>query len=844
MVNSMNVGDYVSNPKASHYGIGKVVSNDGRYLSVYFESLDEEKDYAVDDHPLKKKNISIQGETKSTHDVSTLKNDIPSKPNKLTERIKRDKINASLAPVAAKSELHRKGVRAENVDFPSGHTDAAEKRQQGINDEVKSLSVIMEYPFHAMMEVLIVSSDRRKEIKKEQLVYANEHISCNIAHLGDRKINILAWTHPIIQLALSGYLKEENDIRARGYTLKSVTPLARAKFSQVKPEISGLYEPGGSIRSELSKKKRTGLKAVKLDMNRDQVDAFLSKMNGMMLVSGAPGSGKTTVAMQRIRFLYDQQEVRQDELKNVSYTPELTKIFLANQNLIDYSKKMLEKELYISSSVVELVSDFIGRYLANIWIYKHRAKVRRKKLSFYDSRGRQAFFGLCNVTQLKNCWNSFENQISKRLALANDAPWLKEVSWFSFKNRKLSKKGNELSKALQAYSKKDAAYSPSTSLFRMDTLYQYVARSYEKLRELHRQNGDLEEFDLQFQQWLYWVYDPLDGLKSYFLEEAYAGKIRIKNGIAGKIDENEILDNIKKDWEKRTYGVEEEPWLAFLLRFSLPIETDHQSRFREIVNPLDISIQNSGERWTHIMIDEAQDLCVAEAALLGSFVHPYGAFTVSADFHQVVSPVWGMENSEAFNIGSRLKGEEQLFPFAKNMRQSKQIGLFLKEFYHSAFGEIAPFEANDTIDIQNGAPLLMLCSSSEFSIKIKQRLAVMRRNPDINTIALLQINEDEKAMEQLRSSLKMQDVEMAPAWEPAGEDNKLITTSVERIKGLEYDACFVVGMDDIDNSTLKYSKNRAYVALSRPALQLTILCEEIPQDLQRINNDYMNIINV
>ena len=30
-------------------------------------------------------------------------------------------------------------------------------------------------------------------------------------------------------------------------------------------------------------------------MTKDQVDAFLSKMNGMMLVSGAPGSGNTPV---------------------------------------------------------------------------------------------------------------------------------------------------------------------------------------------------------------------------------------------------------------------------------------------------------------------------------------------------------------------------------------------------------------------------------------------------------------------------------------------------------------------------------------------------------------------
>jgi len=837
----MNVGDYVSNPKTPHYGIGKVVSNDGRYLAVYFESIDDEKDYAVGKHPLKKETSSIHGKTNNIHGTRTQKKDIPSKSNKLTERTKRDNINASFAPVAAKLELHKKGIRTESIDITGGNIDAVAKRQQGFNDEIKSLNVIMRHPFDAMMEVYVVSSD---QIRKEQLVYANEHTSCNLVHLGDKKINILAWTHPIVQLALSGHLKEENYIRARGYTLKSVTPLARATFSQVKPEISGLYEPGGPIRAETGtfKKQRTGLKAVKLGMTRDQVQAFLSKMNGMMLVSGAPGSGKTTVAMQRIRFLYDQQEERQEELRNVKYSPELTKIFLANQNLIDYSKKMLEKELNISSSVVELVSDFISRYLSDIWIHKQRAKVRRKKLSFYEARGRQAFFGLCNVDQLKKCWESFENQISERLSLANDNISLKNIPWFSFKNKKTLKKGKELSKAFQSYSKKKISDNSSSSLFRMDSLYHYVAELYEDLRRLHRQNGDLENFDLQFQKWLYWVYDPLDGIKSYFLEKAYAGKIRIKLGIAGKIDEDEILNNIKKDWGTRIYGQEEEPWMAFLLRFILPIKKDHKSRFREVANPLDITFQDSNERWTHIMVDEAQDLCVAEAALLGSFVHPDGAFTVSADFHQVVSPVWGMDNPKAFNVGNPFKGEEQLFPFAKNMRQSKQIGLFLKEFFRSTFGEIATFEANEAIDIKNGAPLLMLCNSSEFSLKIKQRLAVIRRNPDIKTIALLQINEDEKAMEQLRSDLQKQGVEMAPVWKPSDKDNKLVTTSVERIKGLEYDACFVVGMDDIDNSSLKYSKNRAYVAFSRPALQLTILCEEFPQNLQKINKDYITIV--
>jgi len=50
---------------------------------------------------------------------------------------------------------------------------------------------------------------------------------------------------------------------------------------------------------------------VKLEMTPAQVKAFISRMNGVLLVTGAPGTGKTTVALQRVRFLYDQQSLRE-----------------------------------------------------------------------------------------------------------------------------------------------------------------------------------------------------------------------------------------------------------------------------------------------------------------------------------------------------------------------------------------------------------------------------------------------------------------------------------------------------------------------------------------------------
>jgi superfamily I DNA and RNA helicase len=103
-------------------------------------------------------------------------------------------------------------------------------------------------------------------------------------------------------------------------------------------------------------------------------------------------------------------------------------------------------------------------------------------------------------------------------------------------------------------------------------------------------------------------------------------------------------------------------------------------------------------------------------------------------------------------------------------------------------------------------------------------------------VALLQINEDNEAMERLRNALEQQGVDLAPAWEAFGGKGRLVTTSVERIKGLEYDACFVFGMDDVERASLNFTKNRAYVALSRPARRLGILCQEFPQLLTKVDN--------
>jgi len=310
------------------------------------------------------------------------------------------------------------------------------------------------------------------------------------------------------------------------------------------------------------------------------------------------------------------------------------------------------------------------------------------------------------------------------------------------------------------------------------------------------------------------------------------------------LNDEDVVAAIKKDLSNRQYGPEMEPWICWLLRFALPEEHEALSRFRQIPCAFPTETDLPEGKWTHVVIDEAQDLSVPEASLLASLVHPDGALTISADFRQVVSPVHGMTESSAFQIGNKFQERNafERFPFAKNMRQSQQIGRFLESFYQAMFGEIAPFETGKRFsDIK---PQLLIGSASDFPLQIKRIVSVFRRSKDIATIALLQINEDETLLNRMRTALEVENVELAPIWDSAADKPLLVTTSVERIKGLEYDACIVLGLDDTERAVLNFTKNRAYVALSRACRRLVMLCEEFPMSFQAIRRDLFDVIQM
>ena len=106
------------------------------------------------------------------------------------------------------------------------------------------------------------------------------------------------------------------------------------------------------------------------------------------------------------------------------------------------------------------------------------------------------------------------------------------------------------------------------------------------------------------------------------------------------------------------------------------------------------------------------------------------------------------------------------------------------------------------------------------------------------SVAILQVNEDPEEREKIQGYLRTIGIDAVPPIHNSdSSSNQWIIATVEEIKGLEFDACFVFGLDGVDAAELEFNRNRAYVGLSRPAHRLVMFCHEFPMLLRGIPSD-------
>lgn len=745
----------------------------------------------------------------------------------LQRRLSRDQANADRSAREARKELGSLRPPASIVSSLQGVPTDYKERLHDYKMRKSSLEQIQANSFQAMVEIYCYTIGKDgKLVEQKKVWYANENASrTSVLGSGTDEIAILSWTHPGIQVALSTNIDDYGDVRSSDLKLRGVVPRAKALFDSVRPDISGVYDPGGPVRFTQHDKPKTGLKAIKLKMTPDQVKAFKARTSGMMIVTGAPGSGKTTVALQRIRFLIDRHGER--EVDGAEYSSDLTKVFLANDNLLRHAKDLLEHQLDLSASVITEVNGFIKRYIDQVWNYKHGARSRTRNMPQLEIAARTSISGLSTHEDLAELWECFEEQISDRLRQASRAAWFAGATEGAGDIKLLV---SAIERAANARSGQDPAFSSLS----MAKVFDKVREEYNEVRQ-SRNGAAKQRFDEAFSQWLYWVYDPLSAIESYFGGRETVAGYRIKVGTAGVAREAEVIERARSDWSDRVYGEEDHAWIAWLLRFCLPDEVSPSERFRRMPSALSEAMTDN-TRWTHVAIDEAQDLSVAQASFLGSLVDPSGALTVSADFRQVVNPVQGMQNARAFEVGRSIPrlGTDQIYPFAKNMRQSKQIGEFLGGFYDAVFKERRPFAVNDQLD--DAKPQVIIAQPQDRARRIRQIVSALGRSHVVESTALLVINDDKRLMERYQDELEAVGVDVTR--KPL--DKGLLLSSAERVKGLEFDACIVLGLENAGSGP-NFALNRAYVVLSRPARRLFMICSEPPSLLKDVDRSLFDL---
>ena len=564
-----------------------------------------------------------------------------------------------------------------------------------------------------------------------------------------------------------------------------------------------------------------GLRTIIRTLDLAQNDRIRGPLQGIFILTGGPGTGKTTVALHRIPYLIDAHADPSIKIPESApkVTEEATLVVVWEPHLAPYLKRCLD-ELGLTGippENVSLIHDWLSEQIRATIPFDPQAyrKWQDSKLvselkSLFEESLISAFLesGPVVAPYLRSelrCVCEEVGELYKSVGM----PMLEPILETSDEESAIEEVAEEVEETAETAVEANRTKKPKPFISYKNVLGR-LNQLEKELKNLKESGSRSITFDLtttqkrvEFNQRLVPASRLVALLWAFYDSPIVRDLVHSREGDEGLAQfQNEIK---KQSLDRR---LSERDWLLLLWFLEFP-ETSRKLRYPFEKLP----------RYAHIVIDEAQYYEPIVLRLLAKAAQiPHGTMTIVGDLEQRIKSSGGLLSWEAAGLEVHPDHVNRL---DVNYRWSEAVFEFLDEFRDASKIEKPLARPRQWYSRNGERPQVRTFQSRDDELGcVVSEVARLRglSNGALWTIAVI-VPENYRGDVDERLISALDECAIATRWAD-GEDvkdsvHKVIVTKYDSIVGLEFNAVFVLGVNEVVKTGAKEEIQSVWVALSR-----------------------------
>lgn len=707
----------------------------------------------------------------------------------------------------------------------------------------EALNTIRRQQYEAYREIAAEAFSVRIDATNERGVADRFYLTKARQGLFADGLKVVSWTAPLARLRVLDP-GEDEDIRV-GPNEISYRLSLKAKFQPVKDDLeNGRYESNAGITGYSSAKEVAagikgqgpqaafgpppqrrepgdfGLREIIFETDRIQDDQLRMPLTGHLVIEGAPGSGKTSIALQRAVYVIEEQydELNIDREKPF-FTDDSTLVLTYNEILVNYLERLL-KELRIPQVPVQSVAGWTKDLLDGAHALD---SVKRQKLK--DTRALTALktHPLILEPLRRHVASTLQENWSRGGVILDKG--LAEVFGRSKSRRQAYL--DEFEEGARHLRAGRLGLSHLVNLFKISRDEFVRERDSQEANALRGVLAKCASTTVDYGT-MYLSFLQSNAFEAHAKQMVGAGLISATAATkAVREARRHARDGYIRKNDLALLG-----WIVRWLSDGVP-----ESPVVQFTKPW--------HRVSHLVMDEVQDLSPIECRLLLELLEPrFRCVTAVGDLMQRLNYPGGLPSWP--DGGFMLNGSEgRMGVFRKNYRQSTELGILAMDYYRAHFGEPVPFEARP--DNHGLKPELLTGSDAKARIgALADRLIELRRLNPTWSIVVLCDDDDlrETAAKVLGPRLREHHIRCRRSKAVDLRDRATVhITPTLHTKGLEFDCVCILEPGRVSKKmSAEQILRSTYVAMTRAGRHLMVTAgRELPATLEPIAQHFAHV---